>query len=194
MAEPFLTVLKISMFGGFLLALPIILWQVWSFFAPAIDEGQNRRIRIFVAFASLLLVGGIFFGYFVTLPAAIHYLTNYDKDQFNIQSEGEGLLLVRDDGALRDGDRLRAADLRAGARAPRDPQHAQLRRNRRIGYFIVVVVAVALPGIDPFTTVLEDAAAPGSLRGLDLALCPDGTPRVRAPGGATLIGPWHAQR
>jgi sec-independent protein translocase protein TatC len=31
----------------------------------------------------------------------------------------------------------------------------QLRRNRRIGYFIVVVLAVALPGIDPITTIFE---------------------------------------
>ena len=154
-AEPFLTVLKISMFGGFLLALPIILWQVWSFFAPAIDEGQNRRIRIFVAFASALLVGGIFFGYFVTLPAAIHYLTNYDKDQFNI------LLRAKDYYSFVTMVLLAMAIVfqlpifvmalvRLGILSTR-----QLRRNRRIGYFVVVVVAVALPGIDPFTTTLE---------------------------------------
>lgn len=32
---------------------------------------------------------------------------------------------------------------------------ARLRRNRRLGYVIVTVVAVALPGVDPITTLLE---------------------------------------
>ena len=57
----------ISIYGGFLLALPIILWQVWAFFAPAIDERQqNRRIRAFVGFAALLARRRDRFGYFVT--------------------------------------------------------------------------------------------------------------------------------
>lgn len=154
-AEPFLTVLKISIFGGFLLALPIILWQVWSFFAPAIDEGQNRRIRIFVAFASLLLAGGLFFGYFVTLPAAIHYLTNFDKDQFNIQLRAKDYysfvtMVLLAMAVVFQLPIFVMALVRLGILSTR-----QLRRNRRIGYFVVVVVAVALPGIDPFTTMLE---------------------------------------
>jgi sec-independent protein translocase protein TatC len=148
-------VLKISIFGGFLLALPIILWQVWSFFAPAIDEGQNRRIRIFVAFASLLLVGGLFFGYFVTLPAAIHYLTNFDKDQFNIQQRAKDYysfvtMVLLAMAVVFQLPIFVMALVRLGILSTR-----QLRRNRRIGYFVVVVVAVALPGIDPFTTMLE---------------------------------------
>ena len=35
----------------------------------------------------------------------------------------------------------------------------QLRRNRRLGYFLVVCLAVALPGVDPVTDDLRDAAA-----------------------------------
>ena len=31
----------------------------------------------------------------------------------------------------------------------------QLRQNRRIGYFAVAILGVALPGVDPFTTVIE---------------------------------------
>src|SRR5215471_1260585 len=84
-AEPFLTVMKISLYAGFLLAAPVILWQLWSYFAPAIDPAQERRIGWFVLFASGLLAVGILFGYFVALPAAVHYLTNYDKEQFDIQ-------------------------------------------------------------------------------------------------------------
>jgi sec-independent protein translocase protein TatC len=153
-AEPFLTVLKISMFGGFLLALPIILWQLWSFFAPAIDDRQNQRIRVFVFLAAGLLAGGIVFGYFVTLPAAIHYLTNFDKEQFNIQLRAKDYysfttMVLLAMGIVFELPIFVLAMVRLGILTTR-----QLRHNRRIGYF-VVVVAVALPGIDPFTTVLE---------------------------------------
>src|SRR3954453_21179878 len=84
-AEPFLTVMKISLFGALILAAPVILWQFWGYFAPAVDERQERRVRYFVLFAAGLLAGGIVFGYFVALPAAVHYLTNYDRTEFNIQ-------------------------------------------------------------------------------------------------------------
>jgi sec-independent protein translocase protein TatC len=154
-AEPFLTVLKISMFGGVLIAAPIILWQLWSFFAPAIDDSQNRRIRIFVFFAAVLLVSGIVFGYFVTLPAAVHYLTNFDKDQFNIQLRAKDYysfttMVILAMAVVFQLPIFVLALVRLGILSTR-----QLRRNRRTGYFIVVVIAVALPGIDPFTTVLE---------------------------------------
>jgi sec-independent protein translocase protein TatC len=154
-AEPFLTVLKISLFGGVLLALPVILWQLWGFFAPAIDDKQNQRIRIFVAFAAVLLVGGVFFGYFVTLPAAVHYLTNFDKEQFNIQLRAKDYysfttMVLLAMAVVFQLPIFVLALVRLGILSTR-----QLRSNRRTGYFIVVVVAVALPGIDPFTTVLE---------------------------------------
>ena len=86
------------------------------------------------------------------------------------------------------GGRLRAADLRARAVPARDPHHArQLRKNRRIGYFAVAVLAVALPGVDPVTTMIEIAAALGALRGLDLALGPLSNGAQPAASGAALL-------
>jgi len=45
---------------------------------PAVDQRQERRVLYFVFFAAGLLAGGIVVGYFVALPAAVHYLTNFD--------------------------------------------------------------------------------------------------------------------
>src|SRR6266567_1227011 len=56
-AEPFLTSVMVSIYAGFLLALPIILWQIWSFFAPAMAEHTQRVVGGFVVFAAALLVG-----------------------------------------------------------------------------------------------------------------------------------------
>src|SRR5947207_9233831 len=75
-AEPFLTSFKISLYAGFLLALPVILWQLWAFLAPAFEQANQRRVVWFVLLATALLVAGIVFGYFVALPAAFHYLTH----------------------------------------------------------------------------------------------------------------------
>src|SRR5256714_14041299 len=83
-AEPFLTSFKISLYAGFLLALPVMLWQGWSFLAPALEESQQRRVVVFVFLATALLVAGIVFGYFVVLPAAVHYLTNFDKRLYDV--------------------------------------------------------------------------------------------------------------
>jgi sec-independent protein translocase protein TatC len=154
-AEPFLTVLKITFFGALILALPVIFWQLWSFFAPAIDDRQNQRIRIFVFLAAALLAGGIVFGYFVTLPAAVHYLTNFDRKQFNIQLRAKDYysfttMVLLAMGVVFELPIFVLALVRLGILSTR-----QLRKNRRIGYFVVVCVAVALPGIDPFTTMLE---------------------------------------
>src|SRR3954451_3290902 len=54
-AEPFLTVMKISLFGAVIIAAPVLLWQLWSFLAPAIDSGTERNIRVFVFLAGALL-------------------------------------------------------------------------------------------------------------------------------------------
>src|SRR5688572_2920103 len=36
--EPFFTTVKVSLVAGFALALPVVLWQLWSFLAPAVQE------------------------------------------------------------------------------------------------------------------------------------------------------------
>jgi sec-independent protein translocase protein TatC len=154
-AEPFLTVMKISLFGGLILAAPVILWQFWGFFAPAVDQRQERRVLYFVFFAAGLLAGGIVFGYFVALPAAVHYLTNFDKTEFNIQLRakdyyGFTTMVLLAMGIVFELPVFVLSLVRLGILSTR-----QLRSNRRTGYFIIAVVAVALPGVDPITTVIE---------------------------------------
>ena len=53
-AEPFLTSMWISLYAGFLLALPIVLYQVWSFFAPAFEQNTQRIVVGLTAFAAIL--------------------------------------------------------------------------------------------------------------------------------------------
>src|SRR5437870_1288713 len=154
-AEPFLTSFKVSLYAGFLLALPIILWQLWSFLAPAIEEQSQRRVLIFVLIATGLLVAGIVFGYFVALPAAVHYLTNYDKSLYDIRIRARdyysfATMVLLSMALVFELPIFVLALVRLGILSS-----ARLRKERRMGYFIVACIAVALPGVDPFTTIIE---------------------------------------
>jgi sec-independent protein translocase protein TatC len=154
-AEPFITSFMVSFWASLLIALPICMWQLWSFLAPAFQERSQRLVAGFTAFAAVLLVGGIMFGYFVALPAAVHFLTNYDSNQFNIQIRARDYysFVITVLFAVAIVFELPIFVL-ALARLGIVPA-SKLRRNRRIGYVIVAAVAVALPGVDPVTTLLE---------------------------------------
>jgi|SRR5581483_1557684 len=153
--EPFMTAMWLSVYAGFLLALPIIIWQAWSFFLPAFDPMHERMLRIFTFVSVALLLIGVAFGYWLALPAASHFLANYDKHQYQT--------FIR----ARDYIGFAAKVLVAMAIVFELPlfvigltrigilQTRTLRRSRRVGYFIVCCVGVCLPGVDPVTTTLE---------------------------------------
>ena len=188
-AEPFLTVMKISLFGAVILAAPVLLWQLWAFLAPAIEAGVERKILGFVLVATGLLAGGIVFGYFVALPAAVHYLTNFDKQQFDIQLRAKDYysfvtMVLLAMGIVFELPVFVLALVGIGILDSRT-----LRKNRRIGYFAVAALAVALPGVDPITTCIEIAPL-WILFELSIQLS-----RIveRRRTAANLSAPWHAQ-
>ena len=105
---------------------------------------------MFVLLATVLLVVGVAFGYWLVLPQAVHFLTNFDQNQFNIQIRAQGLLRLRHDRACSPSALVFElpifilALVRLGVLSTK-----QLRNNRRLGYFIVAVIAVLLPGHRP---------------------------------------------
>ena len=153
--EPFFTAVKVSLYAAFAVALPILLYQLWAFLAPAVEEHAQRIVSTFVLISSVLFGGGVLFGYLVVLPRALTFLTNFDEELYDVQIRasfyysfvslalvGMGLVfempifilaLVR--------LRVLTAD--------------RLRRNRRMGIFLVVLVAVLLPTVDPVSLAFE---------------------------------------
>src|SRR5919199_6568026 len=153
--EPFTTSVWVSFYAALLLALPIVLWQLWAFLAPAFEEHRQRAIAAVVAFATALGLGGVAFGYWVVLPPAIHFLTNYDSSHYTI--------LIR----ARDYYKFTSFVLLGVALAFEIPvfvlalvrlrimSAAQLRRTWRVGVFVMTAIGVALPGVDPVSTTLS---------------------------------------
>ena len=153
--EPFTTSLKLSIAIGIALALPIVLWQVWAYFAPAVRPETTRGIGMFAAFAAVLLAFGVVFGDRIALPASLKFLTNYDQSVYDTQIRAAdylsfSVLVLAACGAVFELPIAVLGLVRVGALSS-----SRLRRNRRIGYFLVACVGVALPGVDPVTTVVE---------------------------------------
>jgi sec-independent protein translocase protein TatC len=74
--EGFSIPLKVSAFAGFILALPVILWQAWKFVAPGLRPVERRFAGPFI-FTALLLFGvGALFAYFV-MPIGLGWLTTF---------------------------------------------------------------------------------------------------------------------
>jgi sec-independent protein translocase protein TatC len=154
-AEPFMTSLWVSLWAGFALALPVVLWQVWSFLAPAFELHTQRTVAVFVISASLLMACGLAFAYYLALPAAVHFLTNYDSNLYDINVRARdyisfALLVMAAVGVVFELPIVVLSLVRLRVLTTQ-----KLRRNRRLGYVIVAAVAVALPGVDPVTTTLE---------------------------------------
>ncbi len=153
--EPFLTSVQVSLAAGFALALPIVLWQLWSFLAPAMQPHLQRTIGWCVAFATVLFAGGLAFAYRVALPAALKFLTTYDESIYNIQIRAKdyvsfAVLVLVAVGVVFELPVFIVGLVRLGILSS-----STLRHNRRIGYVAVAALAVALPGVDPVTTVFE---------------------------------------
>jgi len=63
MTEAFMVELKLAIIAGFILASPVIFWQVWSFILPALQTHERRYLLVMVPLSVLLFCGGIVFGY-----------------------------------------------------------------------------------------------------------------------------------
>ena len=83
--EPFMTILRVSVYAGLIIALPVILYEVWAFIMPALYEREKRSALPYVLFTLLLFLAGAVFGYFVVLPVGLRFLIGYGGDIFDQQ-------------------------------------------------------------------------------------------------------------
>jgi sec-independent protein translocase protein TatC len=154
--EPFATSVKVSLYTALAVALPVILYQAWSFLAPAFAPHVQRVVAVFVAFATVLFAAGVAFGYLVVLPRALDFLTSFDSELYGVGQVrasyyfGFVTLALFGLGLVFEMPIFILALVRLQVLSA-----DRLRRNRRIGVFLVLVVAVLLPTVDVVSLVLE---------------------------------------
>jgi sec-independent protein translocase protein TatC len=154
-AEPFTTTVTISAYAAIVIALPVILYQAFAFFLPALTTREKRYIVPFLIMAPGLFIAGVVFGYFVVLPAATKFLLNFNDTQFNIQVRARDYysFVTLTMAAMGIGFQVPVAILAAVRLGITSPE--KLRKNRRYAVLIIAIVAAFLPTIDPVTLILE---------------------------------------
>lgn len=75
--ETFFTAIKVAFFSGFLLSLPIILWQLWLFIAPGLYENEKKLVIPFVVGATGMFLTGAAFAYYVVVPFGFEFLVTF---------------------------------------------------------------------------------------------------------------------
>ena len=153
--EPFFTAFKVSVLAGMAAALPIILYQLWSFFAPALHETTQRVVAGYAAFAASLFGGGIVFGYYVLLPKAISFLTKFDDELYDEQIRASYYLSFVTAALLGMALVFELPIFVLALVRLRILTADRLRRNRRLGIVLVVIVAILLPTVDPVSLLFE---------------------------------------
>lgn len=153
--EPFTTTLTVSAYGAIVLALPVVLWQLYAYVLPAFSEEERRVVLPILLLFPILFVAGIAFAYFVVMPAAVHFLLNFNDDQFNVQVRASDYysffsMTMIACGLVFQLPLAIIAVTRLGIVSV-----DQLRTNRRYAYLVIAIVAAALPGVDPVSMLIE---------------------------------------
>jgi sec-independent protein translocase protein TatC len=69
--------MRVSLLGGFILALPVILYEIIAFVVPGLTEKEQRGLFTAIPAAVLLFLGGVAFAFYVMLPAALPFLVDF---------------------------------------------------------------------------------------------------------------------
>jgi sec-independent protein translocase protein TatC len=153
--EPFFTTVKLSVYGGILIALPILLFQLYAFVLPAFAPEEKRTLLPLIISVPILFIGGALFAYAVVMPAALDFLLSFNEDSFNIEvraSEYYGffMLTLIAVGVLFQIPVAVLSVCRLGIVTPE-----QLAHNRRYAVLVIAVAAMLLPGTDPVTMLIS---------------------------------------
>jgi sec-independent protein translocase protein TatC len=154
-AEAFYTTLTNAAYAALLIALPVILYQLYAFILPAFSPTERRVATPLLLLIPVLFVVGVVFCYFVVLTPALDFLLSFNADEFNTQVRARDyysfvtLLML----AMGLGFQIPVAVLAACKLGVTSAE--KLRRSRRYAIVAIVVLASLLPTLDPLTLILE---------------------------------------
>jgi sec-independent protein translocase protein TatC len=154
-SEAFMSTLTVTGYAALIIISPLVVYQLYAFVVPAFSDDEQRVAKPLMLLAPLLFIAGCVFGYFLVLPPAVHFLLNFNSDQFNVLLRASDYysffgLTVLAMGILFE---LPLAILIAARMGVVTSQ--QLRANRRYAVLIIAVVAMLLPGVDPVSMLIE---------------------------------------
>jgi sec-independent protein translocase protein TatC len=153
--EPFTTTLTVSAYGALVLALPVMLWQLYAYILPAFSETERRTILPILLLFPVLFLAGLAFAYFVVMPAALNFLLDFNDGQFNIQLRARDYYSFFSMTEIACGLIFQLPLVIIAVTRLGIVRIEQLTENRRYAYLVIAIVAAALPGVDPVTMLIE---------------------------------------
>ena len=156
--EQLFTDMKLALYVGFLLTIPVLLYQAWAFVAPAVGDLGRVFTYTIITLASALFLAGVAFGYFIVLPIGTQFLLNWAPDRYNTIITSQFYLQFTTRFLLAFGIvfELPAATYVAAKLELVDAP--LLKRYRRHAIVLNFILAAALtPGQDPYSMVLMAA-------------------------------------
>jgi sec-independent protein translocase protein TatC len=88
--DPLFFIFKIDFIGGFIIAFPIILWLIFSYISPALSKKINKKIFVFYLTSTLLLLFGLIYAIFITIPISLNFLFSIKipgiENSFSVQN------------------------------------------------------------------------------------------------------------
>lgn len=153
--EPFTTTLTVSAYGAVVLSLPVVLWQLYAYILPAFSETERRTILPILLLFPFLFVAGLAFAFFVVMPAALNFLLDFNKGQFNIQLRARDYYSFFSMTEIACGLIFQLPLAIIAVTRLGIVRVEQLTENRRYAYLVIAIVAAALPGVDPVTMLIE---------------------------------------
>jgi sec-independent protein translocase protein TatC len=153
--EQLFTDMKLALYVGFLLTIPVLLYQVWAFVAPAVGDMGRAFTYTIISMASALFIAGVAFGYFIVLPIGTQFLLGWDTERFDPIITAQSYLPFVTRFLLAFGIvfELPAATYVAAKLELVDAP--LLKRYRKHAIILNTVLAAALtPGQDPYSMVL----------------------------------------
>jgi len=79
-AEAFITRIKLALFGGLYLSLPLILYEVWGFVSSGLERTERKYALLFSVFSFILFTAGTLLGYFVIVPMGLNFLLSFSSE------------------------------------------------------------------------------------------------------------------
>jgi len=80
--EGIFSAMSISFLTAFIIATPIVFWQLWLFVAPGLYKNEKKIVLPFVFFGTSMFIAGAMFAYYVALPIMIKFILHFGNEMF----------------------------------------------------------------------------------------------------------------
>lgn len=76
-------IIQVCMYVGFVVALPVVIYHVYRFIMPVMNKVTLKMAILYTAMSFVLAIAGMLFAYYVSLPAALYFLTSFNLYHIN---------------------------------------------------------------------------------------------------------------